>query len=51
MVLLYCNEPVINPNAVAETAATIIEQRMQDCMYLIGNNIDEIIERAMAGRQ
>ena len=47
---LHCNEPVIDVKAVMKTVKTIMEQRLEDYEYLLNNNMVEIIERAMKGR-
>ena len=47
---LHCNEKVLNEDAVFKGAKEIINSRMQDFMFLIGHNIDEIIAEAMKGR-
>ena len=47
---VHHNERVITENAVWGVAGEIIESRLQDFMYLIENNINEIIAEAMKGR-
>lgn len=47
---LHCNEKVLNEDAVFRVAKEIINSRMQDFMFLIEHNVDEIIAEAMKGR-
>lgn len=47
---VHCNCPDITQVAVLREARRILEQRMEDYKYILANNIDEIIERAKAGR-
>ena len=47
---VHCNERVINEFAVRRVVREILESRLQDFMYLIENNINEIIAEAAKGR-
>lgn len=47
---LHCGERVINYSTVLKVARDILESRMEDFEYLLGNNADEIIIEAMKGR-
>lgn len=48
---LHCNEKTINENAVWGVVREIIDSRLQDFYFLIGNNINEIIAEAKKGRE
>lgn len=47
---VHHNERVINGFTVHRVAREIVESRLQDFMYLIENNMNEIIAEAMKGR-
>lgn len=47
---LHCNEKIIDSKTVHKVAREILKERMLDFMFLIENNIDEIIAEAMEGR-
>lgn len=47
---VHCNERVINGSTVHRVAREIVESRLQDFMYLIENNMNEIIAEAKRGR-
>ena len=47
---LHCNAKVINRGAVMTVAREILESRIQDFEYLLGNNANEIIAEAAKGR-
>lgn len=46
IVALKCNSKIITRNTVRNLAKQMIEMRMQDFDYLLGNNIDKIILEA-----
>lgn len=48
---VHCNERVINGFTVHRVAREIVESRLQDFMYLINNNMNEIIAEAKKGRE
>lgn len=47
---VHCNERVINGFTVHRVAREIFESRMQDFLFLIENNMQEIIAEAAKGR-
>ena len=47
---VHYNERVINGSTVHRVAREIVESRLQDFMYLIENNMNEIIAEAKRGR-
>ena len=48
---IHCNEKVIDERAIRKVAAEIIDKRMQDFIYLLSNNMNEIIAEAAKGRK
>ncbi len=46
----HCNERVLDEKAIKRVAREILESRLQDFMYLIENNMNEIIAEAKKGR-
>ena len=47
---LHCNERVIDGDAVLKVVREIMDSRIQDFHYLLGNNMQEIIAEAAKGR-
>lgn len=47
---VHCNCDTINEESVRKTLKEILSQRMQDMTFLIGENMDEIIQAAKRGR-
>ena len=45
-----CNSKVINGAAVRKALMDIIELRMEDCLYLLENNVDEMVAEAVCQR-
>lgn len=45
---LHCNvrKEQINADAVSKTAKEILEMRLEDCRFILENNIEEIVNRA-----
>lgn len=41
----------ITPEAVKQEMKQILEQRLEDANYLVENNIQEIVEEAVKGRE
>lgn len=48
---VHCNCREVTKKAVLDTAREILDQRVQDMMYLVQNNTSEIIKAAMSGRE
>lgn len=48
---LHCNERVIDEHAVLKVIREIVDSRIQDFLYLVTNNIQEIIAEAAKGRK
>ena len=47
---LHCNEKMLDEKAVQKVVREIMFSRMEDFMYIIKNNMNEIIAEAMKGR-
>ena len=47
---VHCNCKDITPNAVRREWKRILDQRLTDTKFLIENNMEEIIAKAMEGR-
>jgi hypothetical protein len=45
-----CNEPIINEATVRKTINEVLEQQLEDLRDLTNSNINEIIKRALQGR-
>ena len=48
---VHCNCRVVNHAAIIETADEILKQRLEDFKYLVANNVNEIKELALVGRE
>ena len=48
---VHCNCRIVNEKTIRQTAKEIIEQRMTDFNFLLANNIEEIREAALVGRE
>ena len=48
---LHCGEKAIDANAVVKVAKEILDSRIEDFHYLLGNNMQEIIAEAKKGRE
>ena len=48
---VHCNSRVLDEDAVWKELTDIIKGRMEDMMYLVGNNMQEILEAAAVGRE
>ena len=51
IVALHCGEKTIDVNAVNKAYNDMLMQRHQDAMFLLKNNMSEIIRRALRGRE
>jgi hypothetical protein len=47
---LHCGEPVINEKVVRKVVLDNLHRCIQDLNHLVDINMDEIIKRALAGR-
>lgn len=47
---LHCNEIVLDEDAVFRVVKEILDGRIQDFMFLIGHNVNEIIAEVAKGR-
>ena len=50
ILMLHCNEKVIDKAAVKRCFREVLESRMEDAMFLLEKNTDEMIRRAKIGR-
>mgnify|MGYP005876405247 CR=1 FL=1 len=50
IIAVHCNCQTIDDESVKRTFHEILSQRRQDMMYLLKNNMEEIIEAAKRGR-
>lgn len=48
---VHCNCRVVNHATIIETADEILKQRLEDFKYLVENNVKEIKELALVGRE
>lgn len=48
---VHCNCRVVNHATIIETADEILKQRLEDFKYLVANNVNEIKELALVGRE
>lgn len=51
VIMLRCNEPVIDKAAAKRCFKEMLEMRMDDAEYLLENNIEKIIRVAKNGRE
>ena len=50
ILMLHCNEKVIDQAAVNKCFVEILEQRLEDANFLLKKNTEEITRRAKIGR-
>lgn len=48
---VHCNYRVITPDEVVKTMREMLEQRLQDTLFLIKNNMEAIMDEARKGRE